>query len=107
LAVKLHAGSLFGDGVVCSSTGQSRGAPQKPNTANREDHVSDHVYKKVELIGSSKVSLTEAIETAISRASKTMRNLEWFEVDQIRGHIKDGVVAHYQVVMKVGFRIDD
>lgn len=75
--------------------------------ANREDNVSDHVYKKVELIGSSKVSLTEAIETAISRASKTMRNLEWFEVDQIRGHIKDGVVAHYQVVMKVGFRIDE
>jgi len=69
--------------------------------------VSDHVYKKVELIGSSKVSLTEAIETAISRASKTMRNLEWFEVDQIRGQIKDGAVAHYQVVMKVGFRIDD
>lgn len=69
--------------------------------------MSDHVYKKVELIGSSKVSLTEAIETAISRASKTMRNLEWFEVDQIRGQIKDGVVAHYQVVMKVGFRIDD
>ena len=75
--------------------------------ANREDNVSDHVYKKVELIGSSKVSLTEAIETAISRASKTMRNLEWFEVDQIRGHVKEGAVAHYQVVMKVGFRIDD
>ena len=69
--------------------------------------MSDHVYKKVELIGSSKVSVTEAIETAISRASKTMRNLEWFEVDQIRGHVKDGAVAHYQVVMKVGFRIDD
>ena len=45
--------------------------------------------------------------TAIARASKTMRNLEWFEVEQIRGHIKDGEVAHYQVVMKVGFRIDD
>lgn len=69
--------------------------------------MSDHVYKKVELIGSSKVSLTEAIETAIMRASKTMRNLEWFEVDQIRGQIKDGAVAQYQVVVKVGFRIDD
>jgi flavin-binding protein dodecin len=68
--------------------------------------VNDHVYKKVELVGSSKVSVTEAIETAIARASKTMRNLEWFEVDQIRGHIKDGEVEHYQVVMKVGFRID-
>ncbi|SDN56391.1 dodecin [Ensifer sp. YR511] len=69
--------------------------------------MSDHVYKKVELVGSSKSSVTDAIETAIARASKTMRNLEWFEVDQIRGHIKDGKVAHYQVVMKVGFRIDD
>ncbi|WVT77448.1 dodecin (plasmid) [Sinorhizobium chiapasense] len=69
--------------------------------------MSDHVYKKVELVGSSKSSVTEAIGTAIARASKTMRNLEWFEVEQIRGHIKDGEVAHYQVVMKVGFRIDD
>jgi flavin-binding protein dodecin len=69
--------------------------------------VSDHVYKKVELIGSSETSVTEAIETAISRASKTMRNLEWFEVEQIRGHINNGAVAHYQVVVKVGFRIDD
>ena len=73
----------------------------------REVNVSNHVYKKVELVGSSKTSVTDAIETAISRASKTMRNLDWFEVEQIRGHIKDGDVDHYQVVMKVGFRIDD
>jgi flavin-binding protein dodecin len=72
-----------------------------------EDTVSGHVYKKVELIGSSPNSVNEAIETAISRASKTMRNLDWFEVDQIRGQIVNGKVAHYQVVMKVGFRIDD
>jgi dodecin len=69
--------------------------------------MSDHVYKKVELIGSSTNSVTEAIDTAIARASKTMRHLEWFEVEQIRGHIENGEVAHYQVVMKVGFRIDD
>ncbi len=69
--------------------------------------MSDHVYKKVELIGSSKTSVSEAIDAAIARASKTMRNLEWFEVEQIRGHIENGEVAHYQVVMKVGFRIDD
>ena len=69
--------------------------------------MSGHVYKKVELIGSSSASVTEAIETAISKASKTMRNLDWFEVEQIRGHIDNGTVAHYQVVMKVGFRIDD
>ncbi|APG87256.1 hypothetical protein SAMCCGM7_pC0050 (plasmid) [Sinorhizobium americanum CCGM7] len=69
--------------------------------------MSAHVYKKVELIGSSPNSIDEAIETAISRASKTMRNLDWFEVDQVRGQIVNGEVAHYQVVMKVGFRIDD
>jgi dodecin len=69
--------------------------------------MNEHVYKKVELVGSSKESVTDAIETAVERASKTMRNLEWFEVDQVRGHIKDGKVAHYQVVMKVGFRLDD
>ncbi|MBB3545570.1 dodecin [Rhizobium sp. BK399] len=68
--------------------------------------MSDHVYKKVELVGTFKVSITEAIDTAIARASKTMRNLDWFEVDQIRGHIRDGAVEHHQVVMKVGFRID-
>ncbi|MCA1369444.1 dodecin family protein [Bradyrhizobium sp. BRP14] len=69
--------------------------------------MSGHVYKKVELIGSSPVSVNEAIETAISRASKTMRNLDWFEVDEIRGQIVNGKVAHYQVVMKVGFRIEE
>nr|WP_255647705.1 dodecin [Ensifer sp. IC4062] len=69
--------------------------------------VSGHVYKKIELIGSSTASVTDAIEAAISRASKTMRNLDWFEVDQIRGQIVNGEVAHYQVVMKVGFRLDD
>ena len=69
--------------------------------------MTDHVYKKVELVGSSKTSVNDAIETAVSRAAKTMRNLEWFEVDQIRGHIEHGEVAHYQVVLKVGFRIDD
>ncbi|OHV81016.1 dodecin [Ensifer sp. LCM 4579] len=69
--------------------------------------MSGHVYKKVELIGSSPVSIDEAIQTAISRASQSMRNLDWFEVDQVRGQIVNGKVAHYQVVMKVGFRIEE
>ncbi|MCB2054778.1 MAG: dodecin domain-containing protein [Geminicoccaceae bacterium] len=67
---------------------------------------SDNVYKKIDLVGSSTTSVTDAIERAVERASKTMRNLEWFEVDQVRGHIENGKVAHYQVVMKVGFRLD-
>ncbi len=67
----------------------------------------DHVYRKTELIGSSSNSLSDAIETAIARASKTLRNLEWFEVSEIRGHIQDGKVAHYQVTLKVGFRVEE
>lgn len=66
-----------------------------------------HVYKKVELVGSSGESVTDAIDGAIARASKTLKNLDWFEVDQIRGHIEDGKAAHYQVTLKVGFRLDE
>lgn len=67
----------------------------------------NHTYKKIELVGSSTKSVNDAIESAIVRASKTTRNLDWFEVKEIRGHIADGKVAHYQVAMKVGFRIED
>ena len=67
---------------------------------------NDNVYKKVELVGSSGESVTDAIDGAITRASKTLKNLDWFEVEQIRGHIEDGKVAHYQVTLKVGFRLD-
>ncbi len=67
----------------------------------------DHVYRKTELVGSSANSVTEAIETAIARAAKTLRHIEWFEVSEIRGHVQDGKVAHYQVVLKVGFRVEE
>jgi flavin-binding protein dodecin len=66
----------------------------------------DHVYRKAEVVGSSKTSLSDAIETAIERAAKTLRHLEWFEVSEIRGHVQDGKVAHYQVSLKVGFRVE-
>ena len=66
----------------------------------------DHVYRKTELVGSSKTSLSDAIKTAIARAAKTLRHIEWFEVGEIRGQVKDGKVAHYQVTMKVGFRVE-
>jgi dodecin len=67
----------------------------------------EHVYRKSELVGSSSTSLTDAIETAVARAAKTLRHVEWFEVSEIRGHVQDGRVAHYQVVLKVGFRVED
>lgn len=68
--------------------------------------MSDRVYKIVELAGSSKESIEDAIQTAISRANQTVRNLRWFEVVQTRGHIENGVVDHYQVVLKVGFTME-
>jgi len=68
--------------------------------------MSEHVYKKTEIVGSSKKSIEDAIETAIERASKTLKNVDWFEVVETRGHVVDGKVGHYQVVLKVGFRLD-
>lgn len=66
----------------------------------------DNVYKVVELAGSSATGVEDAIETAISRASATLRNIRWFEVQQVRGHVEDGKVAHYQVQLKVGFTLE-
>lgn len=68
--------------------------------------MSDHIYKKIELTGSSTVSTDEAVKNAIERASKSVRNMRWFEVVETRGHIEDGKVAHWQVTIKVGFTLD-
>ncbi|WP_421859955.1 dodecin [Marinobacter salarius] len=69
--------------------------------------MSDHhVYKKVEVVGSSKKSIEDAIENAIAECSKNLRNIEWFEVHETRGHVVDGKVGHYQVVLKIGFKIE-
>ncbi len=70
--------------------------------------MSDHhVYKRVEIVGSSKTSIEDAINNAIAECSKNVRNVEWFEVVETRGHIVDGKVGHYQVVLKIGFRIEN
>ncbi|WP_262299352.1 dodecin [Microvirga sesbaniae] len=68
--------------------------------------MSDHVYKIVELMGSSTSSIEDAIQTAIKRADQTLRNLRWFEVVQTRGHVENGMVYQYQVVLKVGFTLE-
>lgn len=68
--------------------------------------MSDHVYKKVEVVGSSSVSIDDAISQGVQRTSETINHVEWFEVSEIRGHVENGKVGHYQVVMKVGFRLD-
>jgi dodecin len=68
--------------------------------------MSEHVYKVVELVGSSAESIEGAVESAVSRADETLRNLRWFEVVQIRGHVDEGRIRHYQVVLKAGFTLD-
>ncbi len=68
--------------------------------------MSDHVYKVIEIVGSSTKSSDDAIQQAIAKASATLHNLEWFEVVEMRGNIVDAKVAHYQVIVKIGFRLD-
>ena len=67
---------------------------------------TDHVYKVIELVGTSDKSVDEAIKNGIARANATLKHLRWFEVVQVRGHIEGGQVGHYQVTMKVGFTLD-
>jgi flavin-binding protein dodecin len=68
--------------------------------------MSDHIYKVIELVGSSTASSDEAIRNAIARASQTLKNLDWFELLETRGHLVDGQIAHFQVKLKVGFRLE-
>ena len=67
----------------------------------------DHVYKSIELTGSSEAGVEDAIRKAIAKASKSLHSLRWFEVKQVRGNIENGAVAHYQVTLKVGFTLDE
>jgi flavin-binding protein dodecin len=69
--------------------------------------MSDHVYKVIELVGSSPTSIEDAIQGAIARASETVDNVRWFKVVSTRGHVEGGKVSHYQVTLKVGFTVKD
>jgi len=68
--------------------------------------MADHVYKKIEITGSSSKSIEEAVENALSRASQTVRNMRWFEVVETRGYIEEGRIAHWQVTIKIGFTLE-
>jgi flavin-binding protein dodecin len=68
--------------------------------------MSDHIYKKIELVGSSPNGIEEAVKNALMRAEKTIRNMRWFEVTETRGEIENGKVNHWQVTLKVGFTLD-
>jgi hypothetical protein len=69
--------------------------------------MPDHIYKTIELVGSSPKGVEDAVQKAIAKASETVRNLRWFEVVDTRGHIEKGRVAHWQVALKIGFTLDD
>jgi dodecin len=69
--------------------------------------MTAHVYKKIELVGSSTIGTDDAIQNAIAKAALTIKNMDWFEVVETRGHLVDGKIAHYQVTVKIGFRIED
>ena len=69
--------------------------------------MSNHVYKAVELTGSSTTGTDDAVRNAIERAGKTVRNIKWFQVIETRGHVEDGRIAHWQVTIKAGFTLDD
>jgi flavin-binding protein dodecin len=76
-------------------------------TNPRRPSMSEHVYKTIELVGSSPKGAEQAIKNAIAKASQTVRNLRWFEVAETRGHIEGGKVAHWQVTLKIGFTLDE
>lgn len=69
--------------------------------------MSTHIYKKIELVGSSPNSIEEAVQNAVTKASQSLRNLRWFEIVETRGDIENGIIAHWQVTVKVGFTLED
>lgn len=79
----------------------------KMGSAKQPDTQADHIYRVIELVGSSSRSVEDAINVAVRRAHRTLRNLRWFEIVRTSGHIAQGKVEHYQVTLKVGFTMED
>ena len=69
--------------------------------------MSNHTYRVIEIVGSSPDGVDAAVRNAVSRAAETMRGLDWFEMESVRGHLQDGEIAHFQVTLKVGFRLEE
>lgn len=69
--------------------------------------MKDHVYKQLELVGSSARGIEDAVSKALAKASKTLRNIHWFQIIETRGHVEKGKVAHWQVTLKIGFTLED
>jgi dodecin len=79
---------------------------EETTTSGAPAMQDDHIYRVIELAGTSDKSIEDAVSTAIARANKTLRNLRWFELTQTRGHIENGKIAHFQVTLKVGFTME-
>ncbi|GAB3771397.1 hypothetical protein GCM10028867_03740 [Nocardioides pacificus] len=84
-----------------------RAVREKPGRNHTEVPMSDRTYRVTEIVGTSPDGIDQAIRNGISRASQTLRHLDWFEVTQVRGQVKDGEVEHFQVGIKLGFRLED
>ena len=78
----------------------------KQNLLHPAAHLEDHIYRVIEIVGTSEKSVEEAIQSAVSRASQTIRHLRWFEVVRTSGHINEGKIGHFQVTLKVGFTME-
>lgn len=76
-------------------------------TFSTDKHMNSPVYKMIELVGSSQIGLDDAVRNAVDRASKTVRNLRWFEITQMRGQLEEDRIAHWQVALKIGFTLDE
>jgi flavin-binding protein dodecin len=81
-------------------------APPDGLSTSEEKRMSNHVYKLLELTGSSPISIEEAVQNAITKAHETVRNIQWFSVSETRGHVVDGKIGHWQVTIKLGFTLD-
>jgi flavin-binding protein dodecin len=79
---------------------------RRDHPRTRRNSVSNHVYRLSEIVGSSPTSIDDAIRTGLAKAAETVRNIEWFQTEEIRGQVVDGEIAHFQVLMKIGFRVD-
>ena len=73
---------------------------------SKSEAMSDHIYKKIELVGSSPKGIEDAVKNALNRAKKTVRNMRWFEIAETRGYLEEGNIAHWQVTLKVGFTLE-
>jgi flavin-binding protein dodecin len=85
----------------------TRDTPVTGTSLEEEQRMSNHTYRVTEIVGTSPDGVDQAIRNGIDRASQTLRNLDWFEVTQVRGQLEEGRIAHWQVGLKVGFRLDE